>query len=327
MFDLFPMGANFGASEFARNSVSNEWQGFGVWDWSATQSNGQNLKYVDCNGNGSIGFEDTTAIIQNFDLFQKSKGFVKGSLADPELRFVPSANLIGAGETLEMQVWLGSVENPAIDLYAIAFETTFDISLIDPNSISMDFSGSDLGTHNVDLLAVSLVNEETGRVNVSMSRTASPGANGEIYLLTIRMRTLENLVSPNNLTFNISDFGATNSNEETVLANTDDLPTITIDPDIVDIEGVASFSKPYTLYPTFTIEGFQLTYTLQKSPTIEVNLFDLSGQKVGVLLKGNQTLGSHQEEVDLTKWSLAAGVYIVELQLDGKVYREKVVVF
>ena len=230
MFDLFPIGASFGESDFARNSISNEWQGFGVLDWSENQSNGTNLKYVDCNGNGSIGFEDTTAIVQNFDLFQKSKGFVKGSLADPELRFMPTTNPIGAGETIEMQVWFGSEENPAADLYAIAFETTFDINLIDPNSIVMDYSGSDLGTHNVDLLAVNLVNEETGRVNVSMSRIGELGINGEVYLLTIQMRTVEIIDNVNTLTFNISDFGATNSNEEQILANTDELPTITIDP-------------------------------------------------------------------------------------------------
>ena len=264
MFDLFPIGANFGESDFARNSISNEWQGFGVLDWSESQSNGHNLKYVDCNGNGSIGFEDTTAIVQNFDLFQKSKGFVKGSLGDPELQFIPNFEAIGAGETLEMEVWMGSDENPVTDLYAIAFETTFDINLIEPNSITMDYSGSDLGTHNVDLLAVDLVNEETGRVNVSMSRIGESGINGEVYLLTIQMRTVEIIDNVSDLTFNISDFGATDSNEETILATTDELPTITIDPDIVDIEEFASTVKPYTLFPTFTQEGFQLSYVLQK---------------------------------------------------------------
>lgn len=327
MFDLFPIGANFGESDFARNSISNEWQGFGVLDWSENQSNGENLKYVDCNGNGSIGFEDTTAIVQNFGFLQKSGGFQKGSLADPELRFVPTTNPIGAGEIIEMQVWFGSEENPATDLYAIAFETTFDTNLIDPNSITMDYSGSDLGTKNMDLLAVDLVNEETGRVNVSMSRIANSGSNGEIYLLSIRMRTLESIEAINDLTFHISDFGATNSNEEQILANTDELPTITIDPDIVDIEDFTSSVKPYTLFPTFTQDGFQLSYVLQKSTSIEVSLFDLSGQKMALLLKENQILGNHQEEIDLKKWNLAAGVYIVELKLDGKVYREKVVLF
>ncbi|MFK7906696.1 MAG: T9SS type A sorting domain-containing protein, partial [Chitinophagales bacterium] len=327
MFDLFPLGVNFGASDLARNSISNEWRGFGVADWTETQNNGQNLKYVDCNGDGSIGFEDTAAIVQNFDLFQKSGGFVKGSLGDPELRFVPDFGVIGVGEYLQIEVWLGSDENPATDLYAIAFETTFDVNLIDPNSISMDYSGSDLGTHNVDLLAVDLVNETTGRVNVSMSRTASPGANGSVYLLTIRMRTWENLDDINNLTFNISDFGATDSTEEPVLANLDDIPVITINPDIVDIEGIHTLSKPYDLYPTFTQDGFQLNYTLQKNPAVEVNLFALSGQKIGSLLKESQALGNHQEAVDLTQWNLTAGVYIVELQLDGEVYREKIIVF
>ncbi len=105
--------------------------------------------------------------------------------------------------------------------------------------------------------------------------------------------------------------------------------TITLANGIVGIEDTPEFSKtkPFQLYPTFTQSSFHLNYTLQKNAAIDINLFDLSGQKVAVLLKKNQTFGSHQETIDLTKWALTAGVYIVELQLEGEMYREKIVVF
>ncbi len=328
MFDLFPLGANFNESGFARNNISNEWRGFGVEDWATEQASGLNLKYVDCNGNGTIGFEDTTAIVQNFDLLQKNKGFPKGSLGDPELRFSPLLTQVGVGESIEIEVWIGSLENPVIDLYAIAFETTFDPNLIDPSSIVIDYADSDLGAKNVDLLAVDLVNEQTGRLNVSMSRIAPPGKSGELYLLRIRMRTVAELEETTNLTFTISDFGATNSSEEDILVNLIELPTIVIDPGIVAIEGWATDAKPYQLYPNFIHDRFQLNSKLQKNTSLKVSLFALSGQQVGVLLEEEDApMGKQEREMDLTAWSLAEGVYIVELQLEGKVFREKIVVW
>jgi len=99
--------------------------------------------------------------------------------------------------------------------------------------------------------------------------------------------------------------------------------------DLVSIEDTPIFSKikPFQLYPTFTQSKLHLDYVLQKNTSISINLFDLSGQKIAILLKKNQTFGNHQETIDLTKWSLTAGVYILELQLEGEMYREKIVVF
>ncbi len=325
MFDLFPLGQYFGKQEFARNSISNEWRGFGVWDWSETQTNGQNLKYIDCNGNGSIGFEDTTAILQNFDLQQKSGGFTKGKLGDTELRFTPNFDAIGLGEALELEVWIGSTENPVIDLYAIAFETFVDVSLIDPASIEMDYSQSDLGTCGEDLLAVDLVNAESGRINISMSQTNGTGVSGQIHLLTIHMRSQTDFTTTESLTFDITDFGATNSNEAEILVNVTDLPTINIDPEIVNIETTIPHSKPYSLFPSFTQDGFHLQYSLYQTPNMKAKLFDLSGQFVGVLWRhATSNVGSFEQYIDLTDWSLVAGLYILELEVENRIYREKI---
>ncbi len=105
--------------------------------------------------------------------------------------------------------------------------------------------------------------------------------------------------------------------------------SITIDPDFVDIEEVVTTtSKPYQIYPNFIHDRFQLNYELQKSASLKVSLFSLSGHQVGVLLEEENTpMGRQEREMDLTAWSLAEGVYIVELRLEGKVFREKVFVF
>ena len=329
MFDLFPLGRSFGKEGLARNSISNEWQGFGAFDWSETQGNGQNLKYVDCNGNGSIGFEDMTAIVLNFNLMQKSGGFTKGDLDDPELRFIPNSEAVGLGEWLELEVWIGSDIYPVSDLYAIAFETHFDTNLIDGSSISMDYDGSHLGELGVNLLATDWVNEVNGRINASLSKTGGEGASGTVYLLTIRMKSQMDILTAENFTFHITDFGATNSGGDELFVNVDETPNISIDPDIVNIEEENLLSsKPYQLYPTFTQNGFYLDYQIQKDLSIEAKLFSLSGQQVEILLQQTESsLGSFRRYIDLKEMGLHSGVYIVELQLDGVIYREKVIVF
>ncbi len=325
MFDLFPLGQHFGKQGPARNNISNDWQGFGVEDWSETQSNGQNLKYADCNGNGIIGFEDITAIVQNFELQQKNIDFTKGKLGDPELQFVPNFETIGLNEWLDLEVWMGSEENPVTDLYAIAFETFVDVSLIDINTFSIDYSQSQLGTVGEDLLAVGWINKQNGLINVSLSNN-SIGISGQVHLFTIRMKSKANLENPENLQFEITNFGATTSNEAPILANLDELPTISIDPEIVNIETTASQPKPYSFFPSFTQDGFRLQYSLRQNPNLKVKLFDLSGQFMGVLWRhASSNVGSFEQYIDLTEWNLAAGVYILELEVEGIVYQEKIV--
>ncbi|MFK7906162.1 MAG: T9SS type A sorting domain-containing protein, partial [Chitinophagales bacterium] len=327
MFDLFAIGLHFDKSGFARNTISNKWQGFGCYDWSETQENGKNLKYVDSNGNGTIGFEDTVALVYNFDLHQKSGGFTKGSLGDPELQFVPNFETIGPDETLEFEVWLGSDTNPVSNLYAIAFETFFDTNLIDGNSISMDYTNSSLGTLGESLLATGWINEANGRINVSLSKIDGSGVSGKVYLLSIRMRT-QDVFAASNFSFNITDFGATNSNGTEVLVNVDETPSIRIDPNVVGIEENTVLTKPYTLHPSFTQNGFYISYQSHKTPLVEVTLFDLSGQKLDIWsLQRKSNSGVFKTYIDLKEKGLAAGLYLVELKVEGNIYQEKVVFY
>lgn len=326
MFDLFPIGRSFDKSGNARNTISNEWQGFGVKDWNETGSNGQDLKYIDCNGNGTIGFEDMSAIVLNFRLEQKSGGFAKGKLGDPELQFLPKFDKIEAGELLELEVWIGSELNPVTDLYAIAFETFFDIDLIEAASISLDYSESDFGVVGEDLLVADWVNHENGRINASFTKVNGIGASGSLHLLTIQMRSQSELTNPENFGFHITDFGANDSEEGELLVNVDEMPTIVIEPDIVDIE-VLTASKPYHVYPTFTQDGFYLHYSLQRNPIVELTLFSLSGEQVVVLQQEKSSLGGFEAYIDLKERDLASGIYILELKVEGEIYREKIIFY
>lgn len=114
-----------------------------------------------------------------------------------------------------------------------------------------------------------------------------------------------------------------------LVADCQQTASITLDPDFVAIdEFIMDDSKPYQLYPNFIYDRFQLNYKLQRSASLKVSLFALSGQEVGVLLEEeNAPMGKQEREVDLKGWNLAKGIYIVELRLEGKVFREKVFVF
>jgi PKD repeat protein len=65
-YDIMTIGLNFGMQGPARKNISTEWMGHYAQDWATYQFSGVNNKHGDCNGDGVIDWDDTTAINKNF---------------------------------------------------------------------------------------------------------------------------------------------------------------------------------------------------------------------------------------------------------------------
>jgi len=100
---MFVVGLYFGETGPARDSISNLWMGHNCADWAGTQYNGMNYKHADCNGNGTVGFEDTVAVNTNYGLTRG--GLTPSNRTGAPVYVVPDASAYLPGTPVILQVW------------------------------------------------------------------------------------------------------------------------------------------------------------------------------------------------------------------------------
>ncbi|MEM7368016.1 MAG: T9SS type A sorting domain-containing protein [Bacteroidota bacterium] len=151
--DLLSIGIGFGSTGAVRPNASINWIGQVANNWADTLLNGTNYKHIDCNGDGVINIQDTLAINLNYGLtHNKRDGDEKNG---PLLYTEFVGDTIMAGDTVDVIINLGTDQEPAVDLYGIAFTLQYDSSLVEPNSISVSYDNSWLGTYGSDMIAMS----------------------------------------------------------------------------------------------------------------------------------------------------------------------------
>jgi hypothetical protein len=81
--------------------------------------------------------------------------------------------------------------------------------------------------------------------------------------------------------------------------------------------GIEVYPNPFTSSTTISFSSQQDSHTT-------IALFDLAGRKLQTLLNENVAAGNH--EVQLNRQSLAAGIYFLQLTINGEVVTKKLVV-
>jgi hypothetical protein len=94
------------------------------------------------------------------------------------------------------------------------------------------------------------------------------------------------------------------------------------------IVGVPQFRVPGSrvqveVYPNPTDDIFNLQFTVCYLQRISLKMFDLFGREVKTICDGNQPLGNHQMQVDVS--DLPAGIYIVRLRAGEHMKATKIV--
>jgi len=73
----------------------------------------------------------------------------------------------------------------------------------------------------------------------------------------------------------------------------------------------------FSVYPNPFSKAANVEYELNSNENVELNMYNLVGEKVRSIDMGYQIAGSHQ--VTLEKGSLKSGLYILEIKTDKKV--------
>ncbi|MBS1684133.1 MAG: T9SS type A sorting domain-containing protein [Bacteroidetes bacterium] len=144
--DLLPIGTAYGLNGFPRATTSIVWQADYCQDWGVQFLNGTNTKHADCNGNGVIDANDTTAILANFGLtHNKTGGSASWRTGAPVLGLRFSVDTAAAGDSVIVNIVLGDSTATVANIYGLAFTYHYDPAVVDSHSVQFGFVNSFLG--------------------------------------------------------------------------------------------------------------------------------------------------------------------------------------
>ena len=95
--------------------------------------------------------------------------------------------------------------------------------------------------------------------------------------------------------------------------------------------GVSNFNVAkqvtnFTNYPNPAITQTTIAYTLTAKANVNLRVIDLAGKQLAVLVKQEQAAGKQEYYWELSKNNITSGMYILILQVDGKIYSRKIIV-
>ncbi len=192
MNDLFYLGWAYGSTGTLRTSGTNNWQAEPSADWGQSTAYGTEFKHADCNGDGTINDDDTTAILLNYGqghAFKMAHSHQIASLSNyRNIGITPSSGTIGTNQALALNLSLPISMSSPNDLMGIAFRLHVPAGFI-ASLTSSDFSNSFVGTKGSTLMTISKAVLAQDHIDICLVRkdqqnTTAGGTLADINLLT-----------------------------------------------------------------------------------------------------------------------------------------------
>ena len=184
-FDVLTIGQGYLHTGTTRASASLVWVAQPSADWANNIPNGQNEKFADCDGNGTIDADDTLAVTQNY-LLTHLKADAQSSSNNPRIyiRF-PVSYYIPAGQTINVPVFLGDPVIPVASIYGISFSVGYDTTLVKRGTAELTTNGSWIGTRGNDMLTFRKDLYDEARTDITLVRTNQNNTAGMGKICTI----------------------------------------------------------------------------------------------------------------------------------------------
>lgn len=321
--DLLPIGIYFGQTGNIRSSASNTWVGQNCTDWIQIQTNnGNNLKFADCDGDGSIAFADTLALNLNFGLNHPAKlssAHAVGSV-NPDVYLVFNQSSYLPTDTVKADVYIGSASNAQSNFYGSAFEINYDASIVIPGSEKFWFVNSWVGTINQSKIKFSNINSGLGKVYASLVKITHNDTGGYGKVGTLQF-VLNNPSTPRQLYLSASNSIKTNSNGNyTVLTSGTDSASVVSGTTFVNYNGIKDFVK---IYPNPGSGSFFVEIKSELKDVYSIQIQNSLGQVIygdKIMHSGNTT----QKTISLE--GFGKGIYTAIIQSGNNRYAHKIVI-
>ncbi|MEL7534679.1 MAG: T9SS type A sorting domain-containing protein, partial [Bacteroidota bacterium] len=315
--DLLPIGLAYGTVGLNRPNASLTWQGQPAPNWFQSLAAGVNYKHIDTDGDGIIGDNDTLAISQNYGLTHLRTG--EGGTG-PMIYLEFTEDTIFAGDTATLLIKLGMDTLPANNIYGIAFTVNYDSSLVDPNSLHIDYDQSWLGSFGSNMLKIDKNFPANEQLDMALTRIDQQNQSGFGELARIRLIMVDDLTAKADLAeplaMDISNIYAISADGSTVDLISQGDSVIVFQEDTTSSTAIQpAWYQQVKLYPNPTEDHMQIS--LEGLTAQSLALYDLQGRLIQT-----EENSFRQKNVSLT--NLPAGVYVLRLKTDKGWYQERI---
>lgn len=193
VYDMFPIGLHYGATGPARESISIDWAPYFASEWNRLQSNDLDLKYVDCDGDGMVYYQDTLAVRKNYGFARDNQFNLRvAAVENPNLYFIIPEHPY-PGEVTRIEIWAGSDTDPLDNLYGIAFKVEYAAEAVEANSVRLSLLDNWLGDLGIEAIGFQKGSEAMGRIDGAIIRIDHKDQSGYGKIADLYMKLKPNM--------------------------------------------------------------------------------------------------------------------------------------
>lgn len=324
-YDILPIGIFYAQTGAPRASVSNAWQGYAALNWGTSQVNTQDIKHVDCNGDGIIDNNDTLAVNLNFSSVHAlaPPHGTDARMTDPALYLTTSASSYFPGDWVDVDVMLGTSSVPVTDLYGIAFDINYDASLVVAGTETLNYPNSWLAQPGVNGITISKINSGINTAYGAKTRIDHLNADGYGKIATLRFQLDGSIATASTMNFSFAGYAANDSVGNNLSFNTAAY-SFAINPLSTTIEEQTN-QLLINIHPNPYAGATTISYNLEKATDVQVEVYNAIGQVVQTLAHGQQAAGSYNLKFSAKELGLNGGIYMVKVTMDGKSSMHRIV--
>lgn len=322
MYDILPVGLNYGSTGPVRSNASLNWVAQPAAPWTNTLASGINAKHADCDGNGIVDSLDLNAITLNYGSAHSKMGssntYVSGL---PDLKISYSALQVAPGTPVEATIELGSQAIPVNAIYGIAYTLNYNVNMYQLGSAGLNTTTSFIGNSNN---SISLTNGmvDNGNITCGMVRIDHNNATG--FGQIAKFSFIANPLIMGDVTFNMSF-----SNVSLVMNDGAIVPVNVINNNpiiisqLLNTSGIENQIASMTIRPNQIKDVAIVSYNLTTASDVRLEVVDMLGNVVQSKHLGKVGAGLQQTSLNLLQ--LMQGAYFVRLTSSNGVATQRMI--
>ena len=312
--DILAIGVASGLSGPARDDTSIDWYAHAAETWVAPATGTDENKYADCNGDGTINDDDTTAVSVNYSLehpvyvLKTAAGEIPLFIDAPETELPIGPN--------SLPIVLGDEFNYPDAIYGIRFTINYESESIEAESVSFGYMDSWFG-NDAELIRFRKNNTDAHKLDVAIVRNDQFNTTGNGTIGTLNFVVIDNiagLTESGSATFTISDVRAIDLDWNEIAVEGSGVVVETEETTGIENQednGIGVYPNP-AAGNTLQLQGDLSNFE-------SVAIKDITGRIV-IEYNADQIVNGN-----LSITSLPAGTYILELLNNEKTVSEKLI--
>lgn len=302
--DLLSVGLHYAQVGVPRATINNAWQAYPAINWGGPlQSNNEDIKHADCNGDGIIDANDTLAINQNYSLthvIQTNSPSWNQERSNSDMYFIISSSAYTAGDWVNVEVWLGEQMNPINALYGVAFDIHYNSSLVQSGTESITYPSANwIGAPGTEAITISKANPLANTTHGAISRITHTSVTGFGKIAEFKFQLANSLTQVDTMRFSVSSITAVDNMGGSIPLTTG-IDSISVNPLSTGIlaaqqgNTISIAPNPFTSSTVITFASEVNDATLKVIDILgrEVKSMPVSGKSV-VLEKGELNFGTY----------------------------------